>query len=65
MATETTAKGMSKDQVKMMSDFATLIEAREITKNVVVTKLIQSYTPENGYEITLEEHPKDQAPEEA
>lgn len=56
----TTAKGLSKPEMKLLNDFTNTVNAREITEGVEISKLNLSYDIVNGFVIELVEAPKGQ-----
>ena len=48
-------KGLSKVEMKLLNDFTNTVNAREITGEVEIKKLVLSYDIVNGFEITYEE----------
>lgn len=46
------AKGLSKVEMKLLNDFTNTVNAREITGELEIKKLVLSYDIVNGFEIT-------------
>lgn len=57
MATTTpeTAKGLSLDQMKLLSDFSNVVTSRQYNKQVKISKLVLSYDEVAGFTIDLVE----------
>lgn len=55
MTEAVTTKGLSKVEMKLLSDFTNTVSAREITGGVQLNKLVLSYDITNGFTITYEE----------
>lgn len=57
MATTTpeTAKGLSLDQMKLLSDFSNVVTSRQYNKQVKINKLVLSYDEVAGFTIDLVE----------
>ena len=52
-------KGISLSEMQLLSDFANVVNARQINKQVTVEKLNMSYDSVNGFTIELVEVPKE------
>ena len=50
-------KGISLSEMQLLSDFANVVSARQINKQVTVEKLNMSYDSVNGFTIELVETP--------
>lgn len=50
-----TSKGLTVDEMKLLSDFSNVVTSREFTKGVKIEKLILSYTETDGFTIDLVE----------
>ena len=57
MATTTpeTVKGLSLDQMKLLSDFSNVVTSRQYNKQVKISKLVLSYDEVAGFTIDLVE----------
>lgn len=58
MAEVIAPRGISLDHMKLLTNFANTIEARQYEKNVTVTKMVLSFDTVNGFSVELEETPK-------
>lgn len=52
-----TSKGLSVDEMKLLSDFSNVVTSREFTKQVKIQKLILTYEETTGFTIQLAETP--------
>lgn len=52
-----TVKGLSIDEMKLLSDFSNTVTSREFTKQVKIQKLVLSYDEVQGFTIDLRETP--------
>lgn len=52
-----TVKGLSIDEMKLLSDFSNTVTSREFTKQVKIKKLVLSYDEVLGFTIDLQETP--------
>ena len=59
MATAT-PKGLSMAEMRLLSDFGNVIQAREYNSKVDIQKLVLTYDVTNGFTIELVETPKKQ-----
>lgn len=60
MATQAVAsKGLTMDEMELLSNFSTTIKARQINAGVTVKKLVLSFTEVDGFSIELDEVPKE------
>jgi len=50
-----TAKGLSLDQMKLLSDFSNVVTSRQYNKQVKISKLVLSYDEVEGFTIDLVE----------
>jgi hypothetical protein len=50
-----TAKGLSLDQMKLLSDFSNVVQSRQFNKQVKISKLVLSYDEVDGFTIDLVE----------
>lgn len=50
-----TAKGLSLDQMKLLSDFSNVVTSRQYNKQVKISKLVLSYDEVAGFTIDLVE----------
>lgn len=50
-------KGLSIDEMKLLSDFSNTVTSREFTKQVKIKKLVLSYDEVLGFTIDLQETP--------
>lgn len=57
MADAIAPRGISLDHMKLLTNFANTIEARQYEKQVTVTKMVLSFDTVNGFSIELEETP--------
>ena len=57
MAT-TTVKGLSMSEMRLLSDFSNMIQARQYNSNMTLEKVVLSYDAVNGFKIDLVETPK-------
>ncbi|QFR59725.1 hypothetical protein VBApiPXC38_38 [Acinetobacter phage VB_ApiP_XC38] len=55
--TSETVKGLSVDEMKLLSDFSNVVTSREFTKQVKIKKLVLSYEETAGFTIELTETP--------
>ena len=59
MATATTTvKGLSMSEMRLLSDFSNMIQARQYNSNMTLEKVVLSYDVVNGFTIDLVETPK-------
>lgn len=59
MATATTTvKGLSMSEMRLLSDFSNMIQARQYNSNVTLEKVVLSYDVVNGFSIDLVETQK-------
>ena len=56
-------KGLSMAEMRLLSEFSNIVQAREYSQNVTVQKLVLSYDAVKGFSIELAEVPKDQPTE--
>lgn len=59
MVEEASVKGLSKVEMKLLNEFTTTVNAREINGQVTVKKLVLSYDIDAGFTIQYEEVPKE------
>lgn len=52
-----TVKGLSIDEMKLLSDFSNTVTSREFTKQAKIKKLVLSYDEVLGFTIDLQETP--------
>lgn len=55
---ETALKGLTMSEMKLLSDFSNVVQAREYNSQVDVQKLVLSYDATVGFTIELVEKPK-------
>ena len=60
----TTSKGLSLAEMKLLSDFSNVVQAREYNNQVDVQKLVLSYDVVEGFTIELVEKPKSNGTEQ-
>lgn len=59
MATATTTvKGLSMSEMRLLSDFSNMIQARQYNSSTTLEKVVLSYDAVNGFTIDLVETPK-------
>lgn len=59
MAEVAAPQGISLDHMKLLTNFANTIEARQYEKHVTVTKMVLSFSEATGFSIELEETPNE------
>ena len=60
---ETALKGLSLTEMKLLSDFSNVVQAREYNNQVDIQKLVLSYDVSAGFTIELVEKPKQESTE--
>lgn len=59
----TALKGLSLAEMKLLSDFSNVVQAREYNNQVDIQKLVLSYDVVEGFTIELVEKPKQESTE--